>query len=41
MDINLTKQLKEIGNLLGIKLIDHIIICENSYFSFIENGLVL
>ena len=38
-DINLTKQLKDIGEYLGVKLLDHIIIGKN-YFSFKENGLI-
>lgn len=37
-DIEITNNLVEIGNLLGIKLIDHIIICKNKYYSFLENN---
>lgn len=37
-DIKVTKQLIEIGNLFGIKLIDHIIIGKNKYYSFFESG---
>lgn len=33
-DINITKRLKESGKILGIELLDHIIITEDSYFSF-------
>ena len=36
-DINITKLIKEIGILLGINLVDHIII-GNNYYSFFENG---
>lgn len=36
-DIKLTKNLQEIGNLLGIKVIDHVIIGNNQYYSFLEN----
>ena len=39
-DINATKRILEIGNLMGIKLIDHIIISENNYYSFLENGKI-
>ena len=39
-DINVTKRIYEIGNLMGIKLVDHIIISENSYYSFLENGKI-
>ncbi|MBQ9011485.1 MAG: DNA repair protein RadC [Bacilli bacterium] len=37
-DIEVTKRLEQIGNLMGIKLLDHIIIGENKYYSFLENG---
>lgn len=39
-DEMLTKQLKKCGELLGIKVLDHIIISNNSYFSFLEKGLI-
>ena len=38
-DIELTKSLIEIGNIQGIRVIDHIII-GNNYFSFYEKGLI-
>ncbi len=37
-DINLTIQVAQAGNLLDIRLLDHIIIGDNRYFSFKENG---
>lgn len=37
-DLNLTKNLISVGNILGIKVLDHIIIGQNSYYSFLENG---
>lgn len=37
-DLNLTNNLKSIGNLMGIPIIDHIIIGKNNYYSFFENG---
>lgn len=37
-DIKLTKKLVEIGNLLGIDLVDHIIVSSNEYYSFYENN---
>lgn len=40
-DINLTKKLKEIGQLHGIGLVDHIIIGANTYYSFYENKNVI
>ncbi|MBN2652433.1 MAG: DNA repair protein RadC [Spirochaetales bacterium] len=39
-DINITKIIKDSSKIMGIQLIDHIIISENSYFSFIENELI-
>jgi len=39
-DILITKQLKEVGMLLGINLIDHIIIGKGEYFSFMDNGKI-
>lgn len=37
-DIELTKRIKEISNLHGIALIDHIIIGYNNYYSFYEDS---
>ncbi len=37
-DIVMTKQLKEVGKMLGIKVLDHIIIGKDGYFSFNDNG---
>lgn len=37
-DINLTNKLVEIGNLLGVKVIDHVIITNDNYYSFFENN---
>lgn len=37
-DILMTDNLVQIGNLLGIKVLDHMIITNNGYYSFHENG---
>ena len=37
-DKNFTKELSDAGNLMEIKLIDHIIIGDNSYYSFSDEG---
>jgi len=37
-DINTTKRIMEAGNLIGIKLMDHIIIGDNKYVSLGEKG---
>lgn len=39
-DIELTKRLFEISNIMGIILVDHLIIGNEHYFSFLENGLI-
>ena len=36
-DYEITKRLVSIGDILGIKVIDHIIIGSNKYYSFMEN----
>lgn len=38
-DMEITRRLKEAGELLGIRVLDHIIVGE-SYFSFVEGGLL-
>lgn len=37
-DIMITKQLKEVGTILGIQVLDHIIIGKDEYYSFVDNG---
>jgi DNA repair protein RadC len=39
-DIELTRRLREAGDILGIPLLDHIIISRTGYFSFTEGGLL-
>ena len=39
-DLIVTKRLKKGGELLGIKVLDHIIIGENSNFSFAREGML-
>lgn len=39
-DVELTKRLIEIGNILDIKVLDHIIIGQDNYYSFLENDLI-
>ena len=39
-DIEITNNLISIGNLHGIKIVDHIIIGDNKYYSFYENNLI-
>jgi DNA repair protein RadC len=37
-DRKMTKQIKEACNLLDISLLDHIIVCNDNYYSFADNG---
>lgn len=37
-DINLTEQLKQTGDIIGIRLLDHLIVGDNSFYSFKEDG---
>ena len=39
-DRKLTDQIAKAGKILDIKVLDHLIIGENSYFSFAEHGLI-
>lgn len=37
-DINLTKKLKEAGELLDIAVLDHVIVADSGYYSFADEG---
>lgn len=39
-DILVTERLNDIGYLMGIKLVDHVIVSKNRYYSFLENGKI-
>lgn len=39
-DIDITKKIKEAGNLMNIQLLDHLIITQNSYLSFADEGIL-
>lgn len=39
-DINITQKIKEAGKILSIQLLDHIIVTQDSYFSFSDAGLL-
>lgn len=39
-DKNLTEKLRVAGNYLDIKLLDHIIVTKNDYYSFADNGIL-
>jgi DNA repair protein RadC len=40
MDISLTRQLLKAANLLGIKLLDHLVVGDGRYASLLENGVL-
>ena len=39
-DTRITKKIKEAGNLMDIQLLDHLIISNEDYYSFADNGLL-
>lgn len=39
-DITLTERLKDAGELLGIRVLDHIIIGRDKYMSFVDEGML-
>ena len=39
-DISLTKKIKEAGGVLDLPVIDHIILSEESYYSFADEGIL-
>jgi DNA repair protein RadC len=39
-DLALTTQMKEASRLLSIQLLDHVVICKEKFYSFLENGLL-
>lgn len=39
-DIAITKRLSEVGELIGIRILDHVIVGDGQYVSFVERGLL-
>ena len=39
-DKEVTRRLKQSGDILGIKLLDHLVFTDTSYYSFVEHGLL-
>ena len=37
-DTAMTERLKEAGKIIGIALLDHIVVCQNRYYSFKDEG---
>lgn len=40
-DIQLTKQLVEFGKMIDLHILDHLIITDNNYFSFADEGMLI
>ncbi|MBM3285553.1 MAG: DNA repair protein RadC [Candidatus Aminicenantes bacterium] len=40
-DLKIHEQLTEAGTILGIRILDHIIVCRKGYYSFQEAGLIV
>ena len=39
-DLDITKKLKQAGDMLGIIIFDHLIVANTGYYSFTDNGLM-
>lgn len=39
-DIDITKRLKDVGEVMGVRVLDHVVIGHERYFSFNEKGLL-
>jgi len=39
-DINITNKVKKAAELMDIKVLDHLILTEDSYFSFADDGII-
>ncbi|MDR1502724.1 MAG: DNA repair protein RadC [Prevotella sp.] len=37
-DDNITRRLKEAGQIMDVRLLDHIIVCDHSYYSYMDMG---
>ena len=39
-DVELTARLVEVAKLVGVRVLDHVVVGDESYFSFVEEGLI-
>ena len=39
-DIDLTKKMKAVGEAIGLPLVDHLIIADGGYYSFLDEGMI-
>jgi DNA repair protein RadC len=39
-DVDITRRLKEVGEVMGIRVLDHVVIGQDRYFSFSDKGMI-
>ena len=39
-DIELTARLVDVAKLVGLRVLDHVVVGDESYFSFVEEGMM-
>jgi len=39
-DVEITRRLKEVGELMGVRVVDHVVIGQDRYFSFSDRGML-
>ncbi|HWO41187.1 MAG TPA: DNA repair protein RadC [Candidatus Eisenbacteria bacterium] len=39
-DIEITRRLKEVGNVMGVRVLDHVVVGHGRYFSFSDKGML-
>lgn len=39
-DVEITRRLKEVGEVMGVRVLDHVVIGHNRYFSFSDRGML-
>ncbi|MEX0801818.1 MAG: DNA repair protein RadC [Candidatus Binatia bacterium] len=39
-DIEITRRLKEVGDVMGVRVLDHVVVGHNRYFSFSDKGML-
>jgi DNA repair protein RadC len=39
-DIEITRRLKEVGEVMGVRVLDHVVIGHDCYFSFSDKGML-
>jgi DNA repair protein RadC len=39
-DLDITRRLREVGEVMGIRVLDHVVIGRDRYFSFSDKGMM-